>query len=582
MRRISTLLIGLSLGASLTAAGWGQSATTRPVTSPVAAGPATLPADAGVTDPELGKLFRSRVAGIEFNPPANGVLIRDLNSGEIVRFMYPDSGWDVRAKTIPLHEQLRLSAGGDGGVLELMASQLLATNPAANIIRQQVIKVNHEPVGLIEARYNVGPDKVFTQQAIFPDNNELNLHYLLLQMTSRCDAKAVANVQDPLETDARKIFDKVLSTVKVLNRQELAEEQKKRYFDTKMLLVRLDRNKIIPAIQPLRLMRILHDGKDIGYIQMNARRTTHGGNEGFEVIVRSRVESEPSKPGIEKPATDTNPAATAGGIVLPGSVGPKPAAGNAGDIKPAGPSNVYTSSTFFSTFDRAHEDWTSITQVDDQVASQVVESANTDLTTHVDRAKAIAAQRWVPKPGEAPPDVTVPDYMLNIEYAHGRRQDKPQDIRLLPDYLPQALAQLLPRLLANEPGKYMFSFYVSGEQKLMRRYIDVDSPRDVTIDGNTVRAVPISDRIGVDGIPTIHYVTRDGEWLGSVNEDQKVSVLPSDETMLTDIWSKRPLGFKIADVPPPQEDTPIQPRKPAADQQSPAPGNMQGPTPMSR
>jgi hypothetical protein len=581
---MSPLLVGLCLST----AAWGQTPATQPSAAapllPAAAAapsaPPATPATEPVADAELGKLFRSRIAGIEFAPPAGGALIRDLNSGEIVRFMYADSGWDVRAKTIPLHTQLKLSDSAGGGVLELMVAQLLATNPSAKILRSEVVQVNGQSVGLIEAKYNLGPDCIFTQQAIFSDNFEKYLHYLLVQMSSRCDSKPVAN--DPLETDARRMFEKVLPTVKILDRKELADEQKKRYFDTKMLMIRLDKKRIIQAIQPLRLMRIVRDGKDIGFIQINERLATHSGNAGVEVIIRSRVQSEPPQPGAANPAGNGITAPPAGTIVLPGSIGPAGAAASAADPKNAVPSNVFTSSTFFVTFDRAHEDWTSITQVDDEVATQLVESANTDLTTHIDRQKAIAAQRDLPKPGEAPPDVTVPDYILNIQYAHGRRQDRPMNIRLLPDYLPQATAQILPRLLATEAGKYMFSFYVSGEQKVLRRYIDVGQPGEVTLDGLTQRAVAISDRIGVDGIPTIHYVSPDGEWLGSVNEDQKISVLPSDENALTAIWSKRPLGFKVADVPPPQEDSPVGKRRTAPADQSDGPVNLQSSGPIGR
>ena len=302
---------------------------------------------------------------------------------------------------------------------------------------------------------------------------------------------------------------------------------------------------------------------------MNERLATHNGNDGVEIIIRSRVQTDPTPPDAVKAAAADAAApvnAPAAGTVVPGSV--LPSAADPASTKPSGPSNLFTSSTFFVTFDRDHEDWTSITQVDDQVATQLVESANTDMTLRR------ALQRGAPatQPGQTtegsthrfnqnPQIVTLQNYVLNIEYSHGRRQDKPRDIQLPPDYLPQAIAQLLPRLLPNDPAKYMFSFYVSGEQKLMRRYVDVDEAREVVLDGKTVRAVPISDRIGVDGIPTIHYVSRSGEWLGSVNEDQKLVVLPTDEGTLSDIWSKQPLGFKVADLPPEQVETPVGPKK---------------------
>ena len=248
MRRFaSPLLIGLTL--SIPA--FGQTATTLPATTQ----PSAMQAPA---DLDLGKLFRSRIAGIEFNPPAGGSMIRDLNSGEVVRFVYGQSGWDVRVKAIPLHNPLPLSAAGDGGVLELMVSQLLSTNPSTQILRRDVIQLNGRSVGLIEAKYNMGPDSVFAQQAIFRDNDE---HYLLVQMSGRCDPKPVANVPDPLETEARGMFAKVLPTVKILDRQELANEQRHRSFQTRELWVLFDRKKITETILPLRLMRIIRDGR---------------------------------------------------------------------------------------------------------------------------------------------------------------------------------------------------------------------------------------------------------------------------------------------------------------------------------
>jgi hypothetical protein len=89
----------------------------------------------------------------------------------------------------------------------------------------------------------------------------------------------------------------------------------------------------------------------------------------------------------------------------------------------------------------------------------------------------------------------------------------------------------------------------------------VEQARDIELGGKTVRAVPISDRIGVDGIPTVQYVTRDGEWLGSVNTESKLVILPTDEPTLSDIWKDDKLGFKVAPLPPPVEETPVKSKK---------------------
>ena len=58
----------------------------------------------------------------------------------------------------------------------------------------------------------------------------------------------------------------------------------------------------------------------------------------------------------------------------------------------------------------------------------------------------------------------------------------------------------------------------------------------MVINDQRVVAVPIRDRIGVDGSATTHYMTKDGRWLGSVNTDQKLQVLPSDRDSLEPIW----------------------------------------------
>jgi hypothetical protein len=120
------------------------------------------------------------------------------------------------------------------------------------------------------------------------------------------------------------------------------------------------------------------------------------------------------------------------------------------------------------------------------------------------------------------------------------------------------MGQMLPRLLPNDKEKYMFAFYVSNQKNVMARYVDVDAATDVVLDGQQVHAIPISDRIGVDGITTIHYVSRQGEWLGSVNEDSKLQVLPTDAGTLANIWK----NFAVCQVPPVPEDAPVV-KKPA-------------------
>jgi hypothetical protein len=524
MHRLASPLIFLVFIAPV----FAQTASTRPVSDS--------------TDPLLGKLFRSRIDGIQLNPPAGGAMIRELNSGEIVRFVYADESWDVRVKPIPLHVPLPLSAGTDGGVLELMATHLTDSNPTAEILSRQVVQMHGKDVGVIDARYTAGIDRVFAQQAIFKDTNR---HYFAVQMTSKGKPKtAPANQPDPDEDRATTSFEHMLQSVRILDRQELAEEQIRRINKTHGLYVLLDRKTILAAIEPLHLMRVVRDGKDVGFIQVNEREAVHNSNDGIEVIIHSHVvvDQQPVRPETAA-ATPATP--ETGGIVISKQIGPTAVE----PVKTLPPQNLYTSSIFFVTFDRSHEDWTTISQTDEQVANQLNENGYSDLTVKriLDPAEVRASVKHA---ATQPLSKDFADYILDVDYTRGHKREASVAAQLPPFYLPQALGQMLPRLLpSDEPAQYMFGFYVSGQRNVMSRYVDVLETKDVDLDGQTVRAVPITDRIGVDGIPTTHYCTRQGQWLGSVNDESKTVVLPTDEKTLERLWP----GFSVAPEPAAQE-----------------------------
>ena len=257
-------MVGVSLGQ-----------TTQPATQPTI---------------ELGKVFRSRVAGIELNPPAGGTMMRQLDTGEIVRFTYNDHGWDIRVKPVPLHLGMPLD-----DLVRLTSKQLLESNGSAEIVDQKVIEVagQIQPVGIIEARYNAGVDRLFTQQALFREDDQ---SYYLIQMGSPTDKakNAPVNPPDPQETEVREVFNAILPTVHLLDREALRVEQDQRLLNTRALWVLMDKKKIVETLNPLHFVRIIKDGKDIGFVQYNERQATHTGREGVEIIVRSRVMSTPA------------------------------------------------------------------------------------------------------------------------------------------------------------------------------------------------------------------------------------------------------------------------------------------------
>jgi hypothetical protein len=59
--------------------------------------------------------------------------------------------------------------------------------------------------------------------------------------------------------------------------------------------------------------------------------------------------------------------------------------------------------------------------------------------------------------------------------------------------------------------------------------------------------VPVTDRVGVEGSVTTHYMGTDGKYLGSENPDTGITVLPSDEATLLGIWKDADLT-RPADV----------------------------------
>lgn len=528
------------LAMSITACVLGQTASTQPAVES--------------TDPLLGKLFRSRFDGIALNPPAGGAMIRELNTGEIVRFVYADQSWDIRVKPIPLHVPMPLSAKGDGGLLEMTAVQLTNNNPTAKILQQHIVQMHGKDVGVIEARYTAGINRVYAQQAIFRDTDQ---HYFAVQMTSKGKPKTSAATQPDVDQDqpdaeedqARNVFQHMLQSVKILDRRDLAYEQRRRVDKTHGLYLLINQKTILAALQPLHLMRVLRDGKDVGYVQVNERQARHNGNDGIEIILHSRmmINSQPVRPEGPSPAAPL--AVEANGIVIPKSTSTDPVAAS----KTQQPQNVYNSSVFFVTFDRDHEDWTTVSQTDEQVSNQLTESAYSDRTVRrmLDSSKVKEGLKHPATRGYQPPVLEVPNYLLDVEYTRGRKKEAPVNTPLPPFYLPQALGQMLPRLLPNDPAQYLFAFYVGGQRNVMGRYVDVLETREVELDGQTYRAVPISDRIGVDGIPTTHYVTRQGQWLGSVSEDSKSIVLPTDLATLEKTWP----GFVLSPEPPAEYDT---------------------------
>ena len=88
----------------------------------------------------------------------------------------------------------------------------------------------------------------------------------------------------------------------------------------------------------------------------------------------------------------------------------------------------------------------------------------------------------------------------------------------------------------------MFASYASDRREVMTRYVDVGREQDVDLGGKKVRAIPVADRIGLQGSVTNHWVGHDGKYLGSTNKESGTTLLPTDAATLEKLWQDADLS----------------------------------------
>src|SRR6185436_10246463 len=84
--------------------------------------------------------------------------------------------------------------------------------------------------------------------------------------------------------------------------------------------------------------------------------------------------------------------------------------------------------------------------------------------------------------------------------------------------------------------QFMFATYASDQKEVIRRFVDVGTEGEYMLAGKKIHAVAVRDRLGLEGSVTTHYVTPEGEYLGSINPDSKITILPTDPATLQKMW----------------------------------------------
>jgi hypothetical protein len=478
----------------------------------------------------LDEPYESRAHAFSLRPPKGSKAVRKHGGRSVVEFVDDARGWTLKVSKIVLPQPGSLTETRDAhgtvqpGMLEFTAKRLKEELPAAEIIRQDKINIVDADVGMIVLRYTQNLKDMLAQQAIVQRNAQI--YYLIALTTPGAGKGGKDAAGTETERLAVETFRGVLDSVKLLDDQQVRDDQNARLIRTRGLLVNLvssDPERKSPLEQvliPKQWTRILKNGKDIGYAtyeeKMGARK---GAQQTIEIRTRSRI-------------TPGNDIQNDVGSILNASI------------------------------DFRHEDWSTVTQT----SNLKLRAANPAAYKAPQLAEfGVSDRRTVQGQGDV--------FSLQVIYEATDARAEPVVRELPPFYLPQAVSHLLPRLVPiGTPKTYMFAVYVPETREVMARYIDVRAPQKVQFNNQVVRATMVSDRIGLEGPVTTHYFAADHTWLGSENDTTGIRILPSDEKTLLALWKDANLA--APEAPPERQPgaAEAQPAASAADASTPARG----------
>lgn len=502
---------------------------------------------------DLASPFESLASGISFRPPAGWKEVRHRGGSEVVQYLDEANRRSLVVNRLafdpPVEMTMHKVFNPDGtpkrdenGLFEETIDRLKADTPGIQIDRQDVVQMPTPDgwtmdVGLLAGRYKVGTDNNIVMLALLraspPDKRTASASRVYYSFNLNAvidkDLKPEELAENPRVRELAGMFNRVLETVKLLDQSPIRDEQNRRLFATRSLFVNLTPERVTKALQKEQWLRLIRDGKDIGYsyvVEETARDLPRGaqidaqssGPEGVLIGVRTRS--------------------------IPGSG-----------------LQVDAESWMWSSFDRKFEKWTNFSllknpakpEVDDRLSE--IGSVNTQVKLVRERvgSKELApGERFGRGRDQVDPNQPA---MRQAEistlevFSKGKARGGPQQItrQLAPWYLPQAMGHLLPRLAAGPvPKQYMFAVFNSDEHELIHRYVDVDLETSVELGGRTVRAIPVRDRIGLEGSTTTHYVSPQGKYLGSVNKDSNITILPTDRATLESMWKNADLSRPAA------------------------------------
>jgi len=478
------------------------------------AAPADAPMlPAGPSRYELGAKFQSEAAGIAFTGPAGCRELRRSASDQLVQYVNDEKKWSMSVSRATLSKPMRLTAGlndkGDKtvpGLLENTVEQIKVDTPGVEVLRQDFINVGDVEVGMIVVRSMVGLDTRLTQRALVRGTDLVYYNFTFISPAPRQGGVEA----DPETMKVVELFGKIIDTVQIIDQSRLKEEQNQRLYRTRSVLLSFNEERLRVTLAKEQWWRLIRDGKDVGYSYVveevandlprhGVPDDARGNGRGIRVGVRSR--SFPEK-GVQ----------------------------------------VDSESWLYMSFERKNEIWSSmglVTKADGTKESfGEFGTADREIRRVIDPQLAVGETLPDGKVDANQPPVRAQEvYTLTVTRNSKTMRGQTLERQLPPFYLPGALNHLLPRVLPqNEPKTYLFASWIGDQAEVMKRYVDVGAEQYVTLDGKRLRAIPVADRIGVEGTVTTHYVSPQGAYLGSLNNDSKILILATDKPALEKIW----------------------------------------------
>lgn len=479
-----------------------------------------------------GETFDSQPGGISLRVPSGMKLVRRGSVGggdDLAQFADEKRNWVLRIRRNTLPEPRRLLSGTssdnggkrDESIVADVMNDLLTEHPRAQVLRDDAMTLGDSDVALLAARITLGTQRHLLQQAIIAANSRV---YYVLSFSSPTPVAPDADdsVEDPQERLAVRAFEQSLRTVQLADLGRIRQEQDQRLLATREFYDQLAAERMKDILIEEQWLRILRDGKDVGYTYVIEEIDTFSPRDAIVVATRTRM--------MQTPEDDKS----------------------TGDARTPKPARFDSESWMRLTCDRRHESWSTVNVVSDAAGKPLDHSSELGSSDWITQRVLDRGQiNTDPNDPKQPPVREDEQYNLKVTHVAKSVTAPAVERQLPPFYLPRALAQLLPRLLPldRSPAGYLFASYASDARQIMLHYVDVGQETDVKLGGQALRAVPVTERIGQEGAATTHYITRDGKYVGSINEGAKITLLPTDAKALLEIW-------KDADLSRPQAPSP--------------------------